>query len=192
MSFFGKIVCVAVLILVSGCTSYLQNIINKLDEGWAATNSKLAQELGTRYYKMDKAKAQRAMLVALSNLGLLVEQESTTTGFINARGNAPLPLTQQEWARVVAIELPNARAITGSSLIELNAKNREVVINSFILERGNDLQINLRMRLKYTGTPPEGLAIGDQPPPEAMRIGIRKVFDEFEKVGFVQQIVLDK
>ena len=178
-------------IFLGGCAAQLQKMINDVDTNWAATNANLIQNIGTRYYKMDKEKAQRAMLLALSNLGLIVEQQDSKTGFINARGNAPLPLTIPEWDRVAAIELPNARAIAGTSMIELTPKNREVIINSFILEREQDVQINLRMRIKFTGNT-AGLIFGDQPPPEAVRIGARKIFDEFEKVGFVQQLVLDK
>jgi len=175
-------------LFLTGCAAQLQDGISKLDAHWRAENKSLMAQLGTRYYKLDKQKAQTAMLMALSNLELTIEQQDANSGFILAKGNAPRPLDAAEWKRVVDIETPTMHSIAGP-FVTLTGDNYDVIVNSIMFERPSDIQVNLRFRVKFTGNT-HGLIVGDQAPPEAIRIGIPKVWDEFEKIAFVQGKVI--
>lgn len=170
---------------LSGCVNmeHIQGQLNKLDVVYRQENEKLIASLGTRYYKLDKEQAQSAMLLALANLEMSIESQDSKTGFINARGTMPRPLSKDEFDRAWAIEKPRAKEISGLDL-SLTGQS-DVIINSFIIQRENDLQINLRFRTKYTGNT-YGLVISDQAPPEAVKIGYPKIWNEFERVAFVQ------
>ncbi len=170
---------------LSGCVSMeqIQSQLNKLDVAYRAENEKLIASMGTRYYKLDKEQAQSAMLLALTNLEMSIESQDAKTGFINARGTMPRPLSKDEFDRAWAIEKPRAKEISGLDLSMTGQS--DVIINTFIIQRENDLQINIRFRTKYTGNT-YGLVISDQAPPEAVRIGYPKIWNEFEKVAFVQ------
>lgn len=170
---------------LSGCVSMeqIQSQLNKLDVAYRAENEKLIASMGTRYYKLDKEQAQSAMLLALTNLEMSIESQDAKTGFINARGTMPRPLSKDEFDRAWAIEKPRAKEISGLDL-SMSGQS-DVIINTFIIQRENDLQINIRFRTKYTGNT-YGLVISDQAPPEAVRIGYPKIWNEFEKVAFVQ------
>lgn len=183
------VICLA--FVLSGCVSmeHIQAQLNKLDVVYRAENEKLISSMGTRYYKIDKEKAHSAMLLAFSNLELSIENQDIKSGYINARGTMPRPLGKEEFDRAWAIEKPRAKEITGFDLTM--SGNSDVIINSFIIERGDDIQINIRFRTKYTGNT-HGLVISDQAPPEAVKIGYPKIWNEFEKVAFVQgKIIYD-
>lgn len=170
---------------LSGCVSLdqVQSQLNKLDVAYRLENEKLITSLGTRYYKLDKEQAQSAMLLALANLEMSIESQDSRTGFINARGTMPRPLNKDEFDRAWAIEKPRAKEISGLDL-SMSGQS-DVIINTFIIQRDNDLQINIRFRTKYTGNT-YGLIISDQAPPEAVKIGYPKIWNEFEKVAFIQ------
>ena len=170
---------------ISGCVSLdqVQSQLNKLDVVYRLENEKLIASLGTRYYKLDKEQAQSAMLLALANLEMSIESQDSKTGFINARGTMPRPLSKDEFDRAWAIEKPRAKEISGLDL-SMSGQS-DVIINTFIIQRDHDLQINIRFRTKYTGNT-YGLVISDQAPPEAVKIGYPKIWNEFEKVAFVQ------
>lgn len=170
---------------LSGCVNLeqIQGQLNKLDVVYRTENEKLIASMGTRYYKLDKEQAQSAMLLALANLEMSIESQDSKTGFINARGTMPRPLSKEELDRAWAIEKPRAKEISGLDL-SMSGQS-DVIINTFIIQREDDLQITIRFRTKFTGNT-YGLAISDQAPPEAVKIGYPKIWNEFERVAFVQ------
>jgi hypothetical protein len=97
-------------------------------------------------------------------------------------------LTEEEWAEVKKVEEKNARKI--SSLIYLSAQGREIEGNVLTLRRGDgSVEINLGFRLIITN--PHPLVIhGDSVPPLAVSIAIDKIWEEFERVAFVQSKTL--
>jgi len=185
-----KICIIVACSFLSGCMAQMQENMNALQSYWEKENSKLVSELGTRYYKLGVFDAQRAMLIALSNLEMSIEQQDSNSGFIVAKANAPHPLSTDEWLRVKDIEEPNAQKIAGPMFI-LDGTKSEVIINTIILKREHDIQITIRFRTKYIGNT-AGLIIGRQPPPEAVKIGLRKIWNEFEKTVFIQGKVLGR
>jgi hypothetical protein len=188
----ARAVCVLFSIFLGGCVETINAGLRDLDAKWERENARILQQSGTRYYKVSRDNAHRALLIALSNLGMIIEQQDSKMGFINAKANAPSPLSISEWTEVRRLEEPRAQAESGmGKLIIITPDNREIIINSFVLERSSDVQVTIRFRVSIKN-PVHGLYHGSQPPPSAVRIGIRKVFDEFERVEFIQKEILTR
>lgn len=172
-----------------GCASMeqLQEKLNLLDSHWRAENEKLIQASGTRYYKLSKEEAHSAMLLAFTNLEMSIENQDLKTGYINAVGRMPRPLTHNEFNRAWELDKPRAFEITGLNIRMTG--NTDVILTALIIERADDVQVNLRFRTKYTGST-HGLVISDQAPPESVKVGYPKLWNEFEKVAFVQGRVI--
>ncbi len=190
MNVFSRFVCVSVSVFLAGCAGQYQEGFDRLNAAWQLENNNLYNQAGVRYYRISADKAHRAMLVALSGLGLTIEQQDSSTGFILAKGNAPSPLSIDEWNQVESTETPKAAQISGIPTIQLKPANQEVILNIITLPRKDDVQVNIRARLKYTG-PTYGLLVGDQPPPLATKLALSKTFDVFERTAFVQRLVID-
>jgi hypothetical protein len=173
-------------LVLSGCVSQVD--ADNLDKHWSAQNSKLMSVIGTKYFEIEPIKAHRAMLLTLSNLGMTVENQDSASGFILARSTAPRPLSDKEWDEVVKVSLPEVQNYMGP-FVTMGGNNTDVIVNSFIIPRSNDVQVNLRFRTKYTGQT-GGLIISDQAPPMAVKLGAAKIWDEFQKNAFVQAKVI--
>jgi hypothetical protein len=181
-------VAVLFAIFLTGCgVQYYQTKMNSLDAHWRAENEPLIKSLGTRYYKVSKQEAHAALLLTLTNLEMTIENQDLEAGYILARGRMPRPLTHAEMDRAWAIDGPRARQITGLP-ISLSGRS-DVIINALLLPRKEDVQINISFRTEYKGNT-QGVVISDQAPPEAVKIGYPKIWDEFERVLFVQDRVL--
>ncbi|MCW9035639.1 MAG: hypothetical protein OQK35_03975 [Alphaproteobacteria bacterium] len=182
------LVVIPFLVVLGGCVTQPQNNIDILNTNWGNENRKIISELGTRYYKLSKKKAHSAMLIALSNLGLIIEQQDSDSGFIIAKGNSPSPLSDDEWKRVAELETPYMKSVLGPTA-HFKSGTSDAIFNSITMGRKDDVQMNLRYRTKFTGTT-YGLVVGTQGPPEYLRISIRKIWNEFEKTAFIQGKVL--
>ena len=176
------------LLVLGGCVS--QQAVDGLTAHWNAENKKLIKVLGTKYYQIEPLKAHRAMIIALSTLDLIVENQDVNSGFILAKGTAPSPLTAREWKLVQTQEEPEMHRRLGP-FVTLTSKQYEVIVNAFIIRRSKDVQVNLRFRTKYIGNS-AGLIISDAVPPLAVKIGAQKIWEEFERVAFVQRQIIDK
>lgn len=174
---------------LSGCAPMqgAQTQMDKLGATYADENAKLTTAVGTRYYKISKEKAQSAMLLALTNLDVSVENQDLKSGFINGKSTLPKPLSQAEFDRAWAIEGPRAKEITGYDIFWPGTI--DLISNILINERSGDVQVNIRFRMKHTIVK-EDWVILTQIPPEVARVAYRKLWDEFEKVAFVQEKVI--
>jgi S1-C subfamily serine protease len=183
MRFSINIVWMAIALVLSGCVS--QQDANNLDQYWAAENDKLIKVFGTKTFKIKPLLAHRAMMLTLTDLGMIIENQNIDSGFIVAMSNAPRPLSDREWAQISAAALPAVQRYLGP-FAGLNAKNTEVIINAIIVPRGNEVQINLRLKTKYTG-PTAGLIIGEQAPPMAIKIGLEKIWKKFQRTVIAEE-----
>ena len=174
---------------LAGCVTMqgAQKEMDKLGSVYSDENSKLTTSIGTRYYKISKEKAQSAMLLALSNLEILVENQDQKSGFINGKSTIPKPLSQTEFDGAWEIEASRAKKITGFDLFWPGTI--DFISNILINERSDDVQINIRFRMKHSAVQ-EGWVVLTQIPPEVTRIAYRKLWNEFEKVAFVQEKVI--
>ena len=186
-----RFACISVVFFLVGCMGQYQEGFDRLNSAWQIENNDLYSQAGVRYYDISANKAHRAMISAVTSLGLIVEQQDASAGFILAKGNAPSPLSIEEWKEVEFSETPKAAEISGIPEMQLKPTYQEVILNIITLPRKNDVQVSIRARLKYTGNT-YGLIIGEQPPPLATKLALSKMFDTFEKTAFVQRILIDK
>lgn len=185
------------VLLISGCVSIpdVNRGARKVDEAWKIANDNLLKTSGTRTYEISKKEAFRAMVIAITELGMLVVNQDLEIGLIFATGASPAPLTKSEWENVKKVEEPRMRAIVASEVGEFTASlfgfgqtsNFETHVNIIMLERPADLEISFRFRSVYVGPKIVGLVHGNQPPPMAVKIGLQKAWNTFEKIAFIQK-----
>ncbi len=195
-NFYKIIVFSFLFVLCAGCEgqmSQAQRGMNILDDTWKVANDNLNKTLGTREYKISKKEAFNAMVITLTELGFIIENQDYETGFILAKGHAPAPLTNSEGEAVKEIEEPKMRALLAPEIGEFSA-NRFIIglnhfyniINVHMLERSKDLQISLRSQYQFKGDIPV-TASSQQGPPTALEHGIKKIWNTFEKTAFIQE-----
>jgi len=192
---FYKIVVFFLFVLCAGCAgqiSQLQRGANILDDTWKVANDNLNKTLGTREYKISKKEAFNAMVITLTELGFIIENQDYETGFILAKGHAPAPLTNSEGEAVKEIEEPKLRALLAPEIGEFSANcffiglnYYDNIVNVHMLERPKDLQISLRSLYQYKG---DTTWIHSQHgPPTALEHSIKKIWNTFEKTAFIQE-----
>ena len=175
------IILLSICLLVSGCSSGLQN----LDNEWGKDNREIQNKLGVKIYNnISKEKAMSAMLVAFQRLDLIVENTDFQTGFISAMANAPKPLTRDEFKQVKNIE--DGRARSHALLFSWNLRDFKSKLSVVFLQTQNDIQISLRANLHFVGDRYSFVPVTEFPP-EATRIAFVKIWNEFEKVAFIQE-----
>ena len=116
----------------------------------------------------------------MRDLGMAVEDQDASTGFIFAKGPAPKPLTEQEWERAKAIDKPILKSY--SAFMFHTTQGTEYAINVITLsqEQGG-IEVSLGIRM-VRGKPPTGTIYGTAPPPIAVSMIIDKVWEHFERV----------
>jgi len=174
---------------LAGCVSVEQ--INKanhaIDAEWKREYDVLAARDGTRVYAVYQDDAYRAMEAALVGLGLEVLARDRRQGRITAFGVGPKPLDDQEWARAESVDQPHMKDIIAREVDSFTAAMFYMRPESYTLsftatiasaERGT--KISLAGRLDRIGHKPPGTVWPVHPPPEAIRIGLPKIWARFE------------
>lgn len=152
---------------------------------------KVVKAKGTRTYSdIDVQTAHRAMLIALRNLNMTIEEQDADGGFILAKAPKPKPLTEEEWKGVKAQE--NKVLNSFNPFIFISTQGIDYAVNVITLERSDgSVEINLGMRqIRYKMH--EGNLYGNSPEPSAVSLVFDKVWDEFERVEFIQAKTLGK
>jgi hypothetical protein len=157
-----------------------------LEEKWKVDNDRTLESEGRRFFNNTKQEGFMAAQLAVSRLGMVVEKQSYETGFLFVTAPAPIPLTKSEWQVVQENETQNMRKVLAKKLgvyswwATLDPTGKEVLVNVFVAEKdkGIDVSVGLRLRIKSSTTDKLKRM---QPPPTAVRIGIRKFWSEFEK-----------
>lgn len=177
----STIIILSICLLISGCSSGITN----LDNEWGNDNREIQNKLGVKIYNnISKEKAMSAMLVAFQRLDLIVENTDFETGFISAMANAPKPLTLDEFKQVKNIE--DGRARSHVLFFSWNLRDFKSKFNVVFLPTQDDIQISLRGNLHFVGDRVSLIPVTEFPP-EGTRIAFVKIWNEFEKVAFIQE-----
>lgn len=142
---------------------------------------------GVRTYKVKRTEAFVALHAALSRLGMRVESQEPEVGYINVFAPAPTPLNGEEWRAVADADLPKIRALArphigwAAEFINFEPQGLLVVINGTTLETAGGAEISLTMRLREVAPPPSGMPRREYPPPTGVRLGLDKIWAQFEK-----------
>jgi hypothetical protein len=124
---------------------------------------------------------------ALTDLGMRPESTDRSLGFMSFYAKAPTPLSDEDWRTTATADLPKLREIVRpyigfpTEFIQFEPEGLQIVINATILDDpAGAVLISLTMRMREVQPPRSGMPRRDYPPPTGMRIGLDKVWTQFE------------
>ena len=186
---YRPVLAVAVLgLALAGCVSDAQYnaAIMRLDSEWKATNDRTRQTMGRRTVALSRAQALLAARGAGQRLGMLVEEENIETGFLLVTAAAPVPLTVAEWAEVQAADTAKMQSVIAEEVglaswfASLDPSAKDVLANVLVTEKRDGVEVSVGMRLRNKKVI-TGRVRRSQPPPTALRIGLRKFWSAFDE-----------
>jgi hypothetical protein len=176
---------------IAGLAFFLVGCANnmpKLDEVWEKHNSATYASKGTREYKhVSKADAVKAMIVAFQQLDIIIENSDMTVGLLTGSAVYPKPLDYKELQIVHEVEDARMKSIEPqASWLSTGFENK---VNVVFLETSDGVRISIRMKMAYKGNLANVLPVSNLPP-KALEIALPKIWNEFEKVNFIQGWIL--
>lgn len=191
MSILRALLLVSVSVLVTGCASQqqMQSAMNEIDAFWGEANQRIFLQQGIRTCPHPPAQCLRVAKYTASSLGFTVQQESTSYQQFTAAARTPKPFTDSEFQAIKKIEEPMMQAIAAthvgsftSGFFYLESGSNDVILDarSFFNPTTGQPMIQVEFRLKYRG-PTTGIIYGKNPPPEAVRLGLKKWWLAFDK-----------
>jgi len=175
--------------LVQGCATDEQkrDAINDVNAEFRVQYERILADRGTRVYRTSLDDAFPALRTALARVGMRVQDQSPGIGYLSVVGPAPAPLTATEWKVAADQDLPKLREIAAkhvgllSQFVAFEPEGLEVIINATALEVRNGLEISLTARMREVAPPKSGMPRREYLPPSAVRMGLDKIWTEFER-----------
>lgn len=179
----------AAAMLVQGCASDMQkrDAINEVNAVFRVHYERILAEKGTHVYRTSLDDAYPALRTALARVGMRVQDQSPGIGYLSVVGPAPAPLTATEWKVAADRDLPLLREIAAkhvgvlANFVTFEPEGLEVIINATALEVRNGLEISLTARMHEIAPPKSGMPRREYLPPSAVRMGLDKIWSEFER-----------
>ena len=183
-----KILLIISALFLFGCQHQYDRVA-ELDAVWEKENRELFNKIGIREYtNLTKEQAVNAMLIAFQRLDIVIDSSDYKAGIIAGSATAPKPLYYEEFESVKAVE--DARVRQYTFLFTWRLTGFDSKFNAVFLDIPNGVQISLRGKLNYRGG--SDIIPVSNFPPKASEIAIRKIWNEFEKVEFIQKATLKK
>ena len=184
-----RALCLGAAALLVGCATDEQkrNAINEVNAEFRSEYERILAERGTRLYRVRFDEAYSALRIALARVGMRVGDQSPSIGYLHVFGPAPAPLTKDEWDRAAEQDLPKLREIAGKHVgllgrfVKFEPEGLEVLINATALEVRNGVEISLTARMREIAPPKSGMPRREYLPPSAVRMGLDKIWSEFER-----------
>ena len=175
--------------LAQGCATDEQkrDAINDVNAEFRVQYERILADRGTRVYRTSLDDAFPALRIALARVGMRVQDQSPGIGYLSVVGQAPAPLTATEWKLAADQDLPKLREIAAkhvgllSQFVAFEPEGLEVIINATALEVRNGLEISLTARMREVAPPKSGMPRREYLPPSAVRMGLDKIWTEFER-----------
>jgi len=175
--------------LVQGCATDEQkrDAINDVNAEFRVQYERILADRGTRVYRTSLDDAFPALRTALARVGMRVQDQSPGIGYLSVVGPAPAPLTATEWKLAADQDLPKLREIAAkhvgllSQFVAFEPEGLEVIINATALEVRNGVEISLTARMREVAPPKSGMPRREYLPPSAVRMGLDKIWTEFER-----------
>jgi hypothetical protein len=179
----------AAVALAQGCATDEQkrDAINDVNAEFRVQYERILADRGTRVYRTSLDDAFPALRTALARVGMRVQDQSPGIGYLSVVGPAPAPLTATEWKNAADQDLPKLREIAAkhvgllSHFVAFEPEGLEVIINATALEVRNGLEISLTARMREIAPPKSGMPRREYLPPSAVRMGLDKIWSEFER-----------
>jgi hypothetical protein len=176
-------------VLVGGCVSTTdkQNAVSAVNREFRKEYERTLLEDGTRVYAIGPDAAMPAMQGILERAGMHVENEDPALGVGRFAAKAPTPLTAEEWRLTSEADLPKLQDIArpyigwlATKFIRFEPEGLEIVMTVTTLGLANGTEVSLTMRMREIEPPRSGMPRRDYPPPTGVKIGLTKIWDEFE------------
>ena len=181
---------IALALLLAACASDQdkKSAVNAINEGFRTEYEKLLADKGSRIYPVGRGEAFVAMRVSLAQLGMRTEQQDQTLGYLAVAGNAPAPLSDDEWRTASQADLPLLRKLITphvgavANFVQFEPQGLQVVINATFLDapRGGT-EVSLTVRLREIAPPRSGWPRREYVAPNLLTVGIEKIFTTFER-----------
>jgi hypothetical protein len=180
----------ALAILVAGCPKPqdISDAINAINREFQTAYERILDKQGTRVFKVRRDVAFDAMRVTMLRLGMEIADENPGLGYLNVVAPAPRPLDLAEWREAEKADLPKAREVIRKYLglwaerFTFEPEGLNVVMNVTVIERPRGgAEVSLTMRLRETAPPRTDLPRREYPPPTALRMGLDKIWANFER-----------
>lgn len=174
--------------VLSGCASKLQfqAALNEVDSHWEEGNKRLIAQDGYRTCFSDRKKCFDASVSSLKALGFEVIGAYEVTGKISGMASAPKPFTNEEWLEIRKVEEPMMQAMAAphvgtltSRMLALSSDKSWVFIYVDISSDANNPRVKVNFTTKHKNPTP-GLVMGNHPPSEAVRQGLKKWWSTFD------------
>ena len=185
----GFALAAGLALLLGACASDQdkKSAINALNEGFRSEYEKLLADKGSRTYPVGRGEAFVAMRVSLAQLGMRTEQQDQTLGYLAVAGNAPAPLSDEEWRTASQADLPLLRKLisphvgAAANFVQFEPQGLDVVINATFLDVPRGTEVSLTVRLREIAPPRSGWPRRDYVAPHLLTVGIDKIFATFER-----------
>lgn len=189
----ARALCVAVWLgasaLMQGCASTedKRDAVNEVNTVFRVEYERILAERGTRVYRIALADAFPALRTALARVGMRVADQAPGIGYLSVVAPAPAPLNDAEWRQAAEQDLPKLREIARRHVgvlgyfVSFEPQGLEVVINATTLEVRNGVEISLTARMHEVAPPASGMPRREYLPPTAVRMGLDKIWSEFER-----------
>jgi len=176
--------------LLAGCAvgePQIREAINDVNRDFRAEYERILAEKGTRVYRVPSAVAYDHLIAIMQRLGMRIGDQAVAMGYLNVFAPAPAPLSAQEWATAAEADLPRLRQIAerhvgmAARFITFEPEGLEIVLNATAIEVSQGTEISLTMRMREYAPPRSGRPRREYAPPTAVRVGLDKIWAEFEK-----------
>lgn len=182
----------AALAWLSGCGSLISEqdkleAVHAVDADFCRSYEQIMKEDGTRTFRADESQAFIAMDSALRQLGMRIEAQDSSVGYIRSVAPAPKPLTQEEWQQAAEKDLPRMHSILVEHvgvlgyLAPFEPEGLDILINVTTVQVSQDVEVTASMRMRPVVEPKKGWPRRECPPPAAMRMGLAKFWSTFGK-----------
>lgn len=183
-----SLVMLAIMILLSACVTEQEKIeaVHAVNEDFCNAYEQIMKENGTQLFVANGTQAFIAMDGALRGLGMRIEAQDSSVGYIRSVAPAPRPLTDAEWERARETDLPRMHRILAEHvgllgyLAPFEPEGLEILINVTTVQHSREVEVTASMRMRSIEEPKTGWPRRECPPPTAMRIGLAKFWSRFE------------
>lgn len=176
--------------LAAGCATEetKRSAVEDINREFRADYERVLREKGTRVPPVPVERAYAAMRVALARLETQTVNESPAVGYLSVQAPAPRPLSNEEWQRAAATDQPRLCEIVRRHIplvpcasIVFEPEIFDILITATVREVAAGAEVSLTMRMREKKPPPSGFPAREYPPPTAVRMGLDKIWAEFER-----------
>jgi len=180
------------IIVLAGCTHLVPDAdkiraIRAVNADFRQAYEQIIKESGTAVFNATEAQAFAAMKACLKTLGMAIETQDSSVGYLRVAAPAPKPLTRQEWQRAVKTDLPRMRKIVKREIglmgafITFEPEGLDIVINVTAVPMPPDsVELSVSTRMREVAPPKSGFPRREYPPPTAMRMAVAKIWSQFD------------